>query len=153
MRVARSVWILLARSISRLICFPRPSMSTSRRVTRSPRLSGIRRGGVFIGIVAQDVELLSPRVGPAREATRAAFDRPVLDLQRIDIELRQVAPDDAGIVDVALFEGRIVVEVAVLDEDEAGFGHGGFLSTDFLRELRWSAISFRRPRWKRRAGR
>src|SRR3990167_4790633 len=123
MRVARSVWILLARSISRLICFPRPSMSTSRRVTRSPRLSGIRRGGVFIGIVAQDVELLSPRVGPAREATRAAFDRPILDFQRVHVELRQVAPDDAGIVDVAFLEGRIAMKVAVLDEDETVVGH------------------------------
>src|SRR3972149_6306547 len=110
MRMARSVWILLAKSISRLICFPKPSMRTSSRVTRSPRLSGIRRGGVFIGIVAQDVELLSPRVGPAREATRAALDRPILDFQRVHVELCQVAPDDAGIVDVALFEGRIGVE-------------------------------------------
>src|SRR3972149_3559984 len=129
MRVARSVWILLARSISRLICFPRLSMSTSRRVTRSARLSGTRRGGVFIGIVAQDVELLSPRIGPGREATRAALDRPVLDLQRVHVELRQVAADDAGIVDVAFLEGRVVVEVAVLDEDVAVIGHGVLLST------------------------
>src|SRR3990167_5626996 len=74
MRVARSVWILLAKSSSRAIWCPRLSMSTSRRVTRSARLSGIRRGGVFIGVVAQDVELLSPRIGPDREAARAAME-------------------------------------------------------------------------------
>src|SRR3972149_3024944 len=108
MRVARSVWILLAKSSSRAIWCPRLSMRTSRRVTRSPRLSGIRRGDVFVRIVAQDVELLSPRVGPARETTRAALDRPVLELQRVHVELRQVPADDPGIVNVAFLEGRIV---------------------------------------------
>src|SRR3972149_1515655 len=115
MRVARSVWILLAKSSSRAIWCPRLSMSTSRRVTRSAKLSGTRRGGVFIGIVAQDVELLSPRVGPCREATRAALDRPVLDLQRVHVELRQGAPDDAGIVHVAFLEGRVVMKMGVLE--------------------------------------
>src|SRR3990172_5976218 len=100
-------------------------MSTSRRVTRSARLSGTSRGSVFIGVVAQDVELLSPRIGPGREATRAALDRSVLELQRVHVELRQVAADNAGIVNIAFLEGRIAVEVAVLDEDVAGFiGHG-----------------------------
>src|SRR3990172_4111354 len=127
-RVVRSLWILLATSSSRAIWCPRLSMSTSSRVTRSARLSGTR-GGVFIGIVAQDVELLSPRIGPGREATRAALDRPVLDLQRVHVELRQVAADDAGIVDVAFLKGRVVVEVAVLDEDVAVIGHGVLLST------------------------
>src|SRR3990172_3881989 len=128
MRVARSVWILLAKSSSRAIWCPRLSMSTSRRVTRSARLSGIRRGDVFIGIVAQDVELLSPRVGPGREAARAALDRPVLDLQRVHVELRQVAACDGGIVDVALLERGVVVKVAVLEEHVAGLvGHGSLL--------------------------
>src|SRR3989304_2911019 len=135
MRVLRSVWILLATSSSRAIWCPRLSMRTSRRVTRSARLSGTRRGDVFIGVVAQDVELLSPRVGPARETTRAALDRPVLDFQRVHVELRQIAADDAGIVDVAFLEGRIAVEVAILDEHVVGFvGHGELLSTLWTRQ-------------------